>query len=199
MSGPASGLVSSELARDALLELVNIGSGNAMMSLHRLVGGGSIGLSVPDYVPRGDVVSLNGMAGQGVVIDLLISGVVKGTFLAAFDQASALALAGALMGHDVERLGGLEESALVEAINIISCSFLGALSVLLGGVLVPSPPHAGYGSLDELVQAHLDYTAAEVCLSSRFTAADDTFSGRIIFITDDKAALSMLEAIGVGV
>lgn len=199
MSSSAAGLVLNEVACDTLRELVNIGSGNAITSLNRLIGGAAIGLCVPECVHRHDVVLLDGVTGQGVVIDLIISGVIKGTFLAVFDQASAVAIAGALMGHDVEQIGGLEESALLEAINIISCSFLGALSSMLEGVLVPSPPHAGFGALEDLVQDHLDYTGAEICLSSRFTAADETFSGRIVFITDDEAALTMLEAVGVGV
>jgi chemotaxis protein CheY-P-specific phosphatase CheC len=189
----------SVAARDALCELVNIGSGKALTSLSQLLGGGRIHLSLPQHTGVVELGRLEGMADPGMLVRQTVEGVVACTFLALFDESSARRLATSLLAreHDVERIGSLEESALLEAVNILSCAFLGALGTLLGCVLIPSPPVAEYGSLAGLVRGGIDSVDQGLVFTTRFADERAGYRGRIIILTDDGAALAMLAAIGV--
>jgi chemotaxis protein CheY-P-specific phosphatase CheC len=184
------------LARDALKELISIGSGNALTSLNRMLGRGCISLSLPQYVPGNAAGDIEGLQRVGMGVHLVVKGEIACTFLALFDDASAKRLAGLLLDYPVEELGGLEESALLELVNIISCSFLGALGTMVRGVLIPSPPAAAYGRLADLVRIHARGTDV-VVLTTEFHDAAVGFSGRIVVLTEDHVASAMLSAVGV--
>jgi chemotaxis protein CheY-P-specific phosphatase CheC len=178
---------------------VNIGSGNALTSLTRLIGGGRISLHVPDCAAALNAGALPGLDADGIVVRMRVDGAVGLTFLAAFESASALRLAQILLAAAAppQKLDETGESAILEAVNILSCSFLGALSSLLHGVLVPSPPRAMYGRLAELVRSEVAKPEETVALSSGFEDADGGFSGRIVVLADVEAGSRMLEAVGV--
>jgi chemotaxis protein CheY-P-specific phosphatase CheC len=199
VTGWAGRALQSAVARDALCELVNIGSGNALTSLTRLIGGGRIALEVPDCVSGHQVNALTGLDAEGIVVRMKVEGAVAATFLAAFEHASALRLAQVLLAvaELPERLGEHGESAILEAVNICSCSFLGALGSLLRGVLVPSPPFAMYGPLADLVSKEVAEPEETVVLSSRFEDANGGFRGRILLTAGGEATSRMLEAVGI--
>jgi len=186
------------LARDALKELISIGSGNALTSLNRMLGQGCISLSLPQFVPGNAAADIEGLQQVGMGVRLRVRGEIACTFLTLFNDASAKRLAGLLLEQDdaVDELGTLEESALLEVVNIISCSFLGALGAMIHGVLIPSPPAAEYGRLADLVRAHARGTDV-VVLTTTFDDAAVGFSGRIVVLAEDHAARAMLHAVGV--
>jgi chemotaxis protein CheC len=185
------------LARDALLEVVNIGSGNALSSLSRLLGGDRVMPSVPELLTPEAMVGLADLDATGIMVTLNVTGAVPCAMLTLFDDAAASALVCELLGREPQAVffGAEEESSVVEAVNIISCSFLGALASMLRGVLVPSAPVAVYGRLSEVIRDHL---AADVwAVTSRFTASSATFSGRVVLVADPAAVATMLTALGV--
>lgn len=188
------------VSRDALCELVNVSSGNALTSLSRLIGGGRISLAVPSCVAATEAGELPGLDADGIVVRMEVDGVVALTLLAAFDGASALRLAQILLVADQTpaELGETEESAILEAVNIFSCSFLGALGRLLRGGLVPTPPRATYGHLREVVAQLVEEPDETAVVCSSFEAAGGSFSGRILVVVDREATSRMLEAAGAG-
>lgn len=192
----ASELDGDFVARDALGELCSIGAGNAVTSLNRLLGRGRIELGLPELA---SVTETPGdLRGTGLVVRLGIEGAVRGQLLALFDGPSACRLAGLLLGRTcAEPLAALEESAVVEAVNIISCSFLGALAALCGGVLMPTPPAAHWGDLRTL---WCGQQAAEptVALSNRFRDPALGFAGRLALMLPVASAGEVLGAVGLG-
>ena len=185
--------MTTAVQRDALKELVSIGSGNALTSLNRLLGRGRISLSVPECVAGELAAELGGLDRAGVGVHLSVDGEVDCTVLTVFDEGSARRVAGVLLGRDAGELGALAESALIEAVNIISCTFLGALGTMVQRVLIPGPPAAEYGRLADLVRGH----ARDVTLTTVFDDATVGFSGRILVLVDDPAARAILSAVGV--
>ena len=118
------------IVRDALGEVVNIGCGRALTSLVQMLGNGRIVPDVPQVIAGGDIGGLADLSAHGIAICLRANGPVSCTLCAAFSHRSAAALATALVGQTVEAItaGSVEESALMETGNIVSCAFLGALA-----------------------------------------------------------------------
>ena len=198
MTGCAEHIVSSDLARDALTEVMNIGAGNALSSLSRLVGGKRMLPSLPECMDSCAAGTLPGTEPHGIVVCIRVTGVIRCTVLVLFDDQSAWALAGELLGRPVDEasFGFEEEGAVVEAVNIISCSFLGALATLFHVVLTPTAPVAMYGRLKDLLADHLDVGC--VVLTSRFASASGAISGRLLLLADEEGVGSILQVLGVG-
>ena len=187
----------NRLAQDALMELVNIGSGNALSSLSRLVGGDCLMPSVPEMMTSEAVTDLADLDADGIVVSMTVVGAVECVMMMLFEQRSALELVAELLNRDplMLRLGPEEEGALAEAVNIISCSFLGALASMLRGVLIPSPPTTAQGRLADVTRDRLG--AGTWALTNRFAAVRGGLSGRVVLTGDDVAAGKILAALGV--
>ncbi|MBI3180046.1 MAG: chemotaxis protein CheC [Deltaproteobacteria bacterium] len=191
-------LMESSMARDALSELVNIGSGNAITSLTRLLGRGRVDMSLPEVMSGDEILDLRDLASQGVVVSLAVEGSMSLSFLVLFDTDSAKMLAGALAGGTPVEVGAFEQSALVEAVNIISCSFLGALASMVKGVLVPHAPQSHRGRLKDVVASAVTAPGL-IALTNQFVETESGVRGRILMLADSGAATRMLKAIGVEV
>ncbi len=189
-------LVDSSTGRDALAELLNIGSGNAVTSLSRLLGGGRLLTSSPEVLRGEEVTALRDLAGDGMVVGLAVDGSLSLSFMVLFDMASATELAGALAGGKVERLGAYEQSALLETVNVISCSFLGALASMIKGVLVPHAPQAHVGRLKDIVALAAGVPGL-IALTNEFVDSESGVRGRVLMLIDSGAATRMLKAVGV--
>jgi chemotaxis protein CheY-P-specific phosphatase CheC len=197
MMGSAPVVMAGDLARDALLEVTNISSGNALSSLSRLLGGDRLMLFVPELVTVDALSSMTGLEAKGLIVSMDVAGSVSCRLLVFFDDPSTLALAAELMSRDPATMtfGEEEHSAIVEVVNIISCSFLGALASMLRGVLIPSPPVAWHGVLAECLRHELSGGSAS--LTNRFEATSGAFSGRVVLIAGEAAAARIVEALGV--
>jgi chemotaxis protein CheY-P-specific phosphatase CheC len=187
---------SDDLARDVLGELVSIGCGNALTSLHRLLGGGPISMAPPRWVSC--AADIDRIDLPGVAVWVSIQGDPRCTILTLFDDRSAYRLAGTLLSRSrpVTALGPLEESAVLETVNIISCAFLGALGTMIHGVLIPSPPAMEYGRLVEILPPHLG-SENSVVVATGFHDARVGYAGHIVLVAEEGAAQVMLRAVGV--
>lgn len=199
----------SELQRDALREVANIGAGHAATALS-LMTGTKILISVPTitFAPLEDLASLVAFAdGEDVaLVPMAMSGSLQGHTILAFPLVTAHRLASLMLRRDPERgaaLSELESSALTEAGNILAGAYMTALSEFLRMILLPSPPSLSVGP----ARAVLARTAAETghtggvvfCVETEFLI-DDTggrLPGYFFLLPDADSLAAMLAAVRV--
>ncbi len=135
----------SELERDALTELVNIGVSRAAASLRSMVGR-QVLLSVPsiEIVGAREAAALirEREAGDLVAVRQDFAGAFSGRALLIFPQANSLELARAVIGDTATdaQAAELEEEALAETGNIILNNCLGSMANMLRQSLTMTLP-----------------------------------------------------------
>jgi chemotaxis protein CheC len=148
-------LILSELERDALTELVNIGVSRAAASLRKMIGE-QVFLSVPsvDIMTErmASVLIAEREVDELVAVRQAFSGAFSGRALLIFPQASSLELVRAVVGEAVppEDMAELEEEALAETGNIILNGCLASMANMLRRQLTMSIPevlHCSGGAL----------------------------------------------------
>jgi len=150
----------SDQQLDALRELANIGSGTAATALSRLVGR-TIDVSVPTALalPLAEAVDAVGTPDETVTAVVMpISGDLDAIVLLLFPPADAEVLCellGVRAGSEVGR------SALGEIGNILGSAYVGALGVMTGLELDPSPPETATDMLGAIVATVLANGAEE--------------------------------------
>lgn len=126
---------------DALREVANIGTGNAATALSQLINK-KIDITVPDVniVPFGDI--FTNIEGDEIVVGVIVRilGDAPGNILFIFEKETSLELIGMLMGCKQEYLNDMGNSVLCEVGNIMSSSYMNAISKLTGLYMIPSVP-----------------------------------------------------------
>ena len=126
---------------DALREVGNIGAGNSATALSQLLNR-KIDMTVPsiNIVPFRDIFSRIGGEElvSGVVVRVL--GDTPGNILFVFDKETALGVIESLTGECSDQISEMGNSVLCEIGNIISGSYLNAISKLTNLVIMPSVP-----------------------------------------------------------
>ncbi|MBI4727661.1 chemotaxis protein CheC [candidate division TA06 bacterium] len=131
---------------DALKEVSNIGAGHAATALSELAQQ-IILIDVPviEVKPLGEALTALALPGQKIAcVTVGISGDITGESLLLFTERDAMEFANRVLGR-VESikpvsLGQLEESALKETSNIMTCAYMNALGELLGVMVIPTAP-----------------------------------------------------------
>ena len=198
-----------DLHLDALREVGNIGAGTAATALSQMIGE-PVGMSVPrvrvlalEEVPDG----VGGAESLVAAVHLRVVGDAPGhiLFIAPLEVARNLAgllLAGMEPGErDEMGLSELERSALQELGNVLTSSYLIALTTLTGLHLEPSPPALGV----DMAGALLGTVLAEVSLSTDVALLIETAfeeggrhaAGDFLFIPTPEALGSVLTRLGV--
>jgi chemotaxis protein CheC len=141
----------SDLQRDALTELANLGVGRAAAGLSRMVAE-PIHLSVPavDILSRGESVRMleeRENAASLVAVGQGFRGALTGRALLIFPEARSLELVRAVVGQEpsLEEIADLEQEALAEVGNVIINGFLGTIANLLHRPLNTSLPCVARG------------------------------------------------------
>jgi chemotaxis protein CheC len=143
--------------KDALNELGNIASCHALTALAELTGA-----TIEIDVPRVEVVSI-GEVGKLIEMEKIVAGdFVKleggfsGYLQVLFPEKSAFLLVDALLCKKPGETKGIEtemdESALIEAGNILASSFCDAVADLLQFTLMPTPPSFAFDMAGALVE-----------------------------------------------
>jgi chemotaxis protein CheC len=149
----------SELERDALTELVNIGVSRAAGSLRKMVGR-EVLLSVPaiEIIGQLEAAALIDEREEGELIAVRqdISGAFSGRALLIFPQATSLELIRAVVDEQlsVDEAAEMEEEALAETGNIILNGCLGTMANMLRQTLTMTLPAVSRGKGDAFF--HLD-------------------------------------------
>ncbi len=149
-------LTLTDLERDALAELANIGVSRAASSLRKMIGQ-QVLLSVPS-VEVMDSKAAAALVGERegdnlVAVQQAFSGSFSGRALLIFPQAKSLELIKAIVGPDVADATDIEEEALAETGNIILNGCLATMANILNQSLTVSLPKVMRGTGSTLFES----------------------------------------------
>jgi chemotaxis protein CheC len=193
----------SDLERDALTELVNIGVSRAAASLRKMVGQ-QVLLSVPSV----EVVTQKAAAaliGERESADLVavrqdFSGAFSGRALLIFPQTNSLELVRAVVGTDlsIDDVAAMEAEALAETGNVILNGCLATMANMLKRSLTMSLPEVLRGDGRQFFQApDLDGDAGLVLfLYINFSVRDRDIRGYIAMLMDVPSLIALKILVG---
>lgn len=194
---------------DVLKEIGNIGAGNATTALATMLNI-KVDMSVPNValLPFDNISSFIGSEEQTVVGILLeIQGNIDGMMMFLFDMKSAHHLVNSLMMRDVHQdengmadFSEMEMSALNEIGNIVSGSYLSALSGLTGMKMVSSVPALSIDMLGALLSVPAiefgKYGDKLLMIQSEF-GEDDFVTGYFLLIPELESYDKILTSLGM--
>lgn len=141
----------SSLQMDALREVSNIGTGNAATALSML-----LDQKIDMTVPSINLIELSTLFDQvgedevaGIVVRVL--GDIPGSILIIFEKEVALDIIKLLTGKDENHFSELGCSALCEIGNILSGSYMNAISQFTGLSAIASVPAVSYDMLNAIL------------------------------------------------
>ena len=147
----------SEMERDALTELVNIGVSRAAVGLRQMLNQPVI-LSVPaiEIVNHLQAAEILGQRESETLVSVRqdFSGAFSGQALLIFPHSSSIALVKNLLGDDIapDDLAELENDALAETGNVLLNGCLGSMANMLNGTLRLATPTVVRGSSRSLFE-----------------------------------------------
>ncbi|MCL1996870.1 MAG: chemotaxis protein CheC [Defluviitaleaceae bacterium] len=196
----------NEMHFSALQELGNIGAGNAVTSLATMLGR-KIDMKVPN-VQVLDFKQISHIIGgpENPVAAVLVninSENINGMMMFIVELEKSHVLIGALMQRETKELGEIEMSALQEVGNILTGSYLGALSTIFGTTVDMSVP---YLSID-MAGSVLSVPAIEFAkvadsalfIESLFDADEGDISGYFILVPDQDSFRFIFGKMGLGI
>lgn len=130
---------------DALSEVSNIGAGNAATALSQLLNK-KVDMTVPaiKIIPFDSVFSK--VDEEDVVVGIIVRvlGETPGNILFLYERETAISIIKTLLGDDKVELDEMGNSVLCEIGNIISSSYMNAISKFTNLVITPSVPAVTY-------------------------------------------------------
>jgi chemotaxis protein CheC len=191
----------SDLQIDALRELANIGSGTAATALSGMLGR-PVDISVPNplLLPLNDAVDAVGTGDAEVTgVAIGIVGDLDATVLMLFTPETEAVLC-PLLG--VEAQTEIALSALQEIGNILGASYTGALGMMTGLELEPTPPQGAKDMLAAIVASVLlapgEDREAVLLLDSDLTVeGGDECSPSFMFIPSAGGVNELLARLGL--
>ena len=191
----------SEIERDAICELVNIGMGRAAKSLGKMVDDRVL-LTIPalELVEHGDVqVLLNGQPDFPVTaIKERFSGAFDGDAVLVFPEKHSMELVRSLLDEDmaVEFLSELEQESLLEVGNIVLNACLGTFINILQCRLEIELPVLCRGTVDAILGKEVkpDNTIYMV-MRIDFTTQKKMIKGYLIFLFDSDFTATFLKQV----
>jgi chemotaxis protein CheC len=195
-----------ELQLDALREVANIGAGHAATALSQMTNH-RIMIAVPEVNVRRleEVTDLVGRADEVVAAVLMhMMGDLTGRTLVLFPERSARMLCDILFRRTpgaTTEFGGMEQSGLKEAGNILASAYMNALSDFMGMMLVPSVPSLVVDlSAAVLTSAYLNFGHARdfvfcVETSFRVEGTPEPLRGHFLLLPDMPSLRAIFDAI----
>ncbi|WLV25783.1 chemotaxis protein CheC [Aciduricibacillus chroicocephali] len=196
---------------DVLREIGNIGAGNAATSMSLLTNQ-KVDMDVPvvQLIPFGQVMELIGGADELVVaIYLRILGEAPGTVYFIMSLAEAEQLVRQII-HDNSFTLGMEEeiddfaiSALMEAGNILTGSYLSALSDFININMQPSIPNLAIDMAGAILSVGLielsNVTDYAIVIDTRMNNDEDRnrFKGHFFLLPDTETVPKIFNALGI--
>ncbi|MCX9012131.1 MAG: chemotaxis protein CheC [Candidatus Methanoperedens sp.] len=187
---------------DALKEVGNIGIGNATTSLSQMVNK-QVDISLPDLklIPLIKVPILVKNADPVVGIIQELRGDSKGFLVFLLSRNSAKTLVKLVLGQAEETatFNEMEQSVLKELGNIMSGTYITALSNFLGIAIGLSPPNQVYDMSDAIINQLVGMMSLDVddvlFLRTEFTVGSEKIDGRMIIFTDSVSLSKILTAV----
>ncbi|MDR1066752.1 MAG: chemotaxis protein CheC [Clostridiales bacterium] len=192
---------------DFLRELSNIGTGNAVSSLAKLLNG-KVSVALPnvrvaDFAKIADFIGGSENIIAGVLVD--ISGGLSGMMMFLMERGEAKKLSVSILGEnggeDGDSFNPIELSMLAEIGNILVCSYIDSLSRITGKKILPSTPHVAIDTANAILSApatEFGKTSDEVFfVESTFCDYLQRISGFFMFIPNLDNVTTIFEALGV--
>lgn len=194
----------SDFQKDALIELANIGSGNAATALSQLIGK-NIKLSVPsiNFIPVVKITE-NAKNKNEIVaaVYLRIYGEITAKALIIFPKEKIFPILDLVMKRktgETKELGENEQSALKEIGNIIVSAYLNAIAKFIGLNSVPSVPALAIDMIEAIFQtisseiAEIDEEA--LLIENDMIEETSQISTTLIIIPDKDAMIKIMDAL----
>lgn len=189
---------------DVLKELANIGVGNAITSLSTMINEEKVQMDVPvaTLALLQDLPELLGGAEVPVAgIYIEAHGDIKLTILFVLSLESASTLISLLVPGSQGELNEMGMSALIEVGNILTSSYLNALSLMTNLQMLPSPPQIAVdmsGAIISAVMAGAHIVDDEVVLlKTTLNTMQTHISGHILILPDRGALKRIFTLLGI--
>ncbi len=197
-------LTLSELQRDALKEVGNIGAGHAATALSQLLNA-TVKLSEPtiDVLKFRDLSNRLGAGERPVAaLHMYIRGEAPGQMVVLFDREQAQEFVNVFIKRiigDIQIFDSIIDSTLKELGNIIAGSYLTALISLTGVNLLPSVPTLSYGTVQAAFRTLMSILPDQdvFLIESQFLDKDRAVSGQFILIPETGSLEPLLSVFGV--
>jgi chemotaxis protein CheC len=190
---------------DVLKEIGNIGAGNAVTSLSKMLNK-RVAMKVP-RVTLEDFKNISNFIGgpENIIIGILVglSGDINGIMMFLVEMKSARKYVEILFGSPPagKDFNEMEQSALQEIGNIMSSAYLGSLSNLTNKKISPSVPQLAI----DMAGAILSVPAIEfgkvsdkvLLIESVFEAEEKDISGFFVLVPDPPSFQIILSSLGV--
>jgi chemotaxis protein CheC len=198
----------SDLERDALREVANIGAGHAATALSQMTGE-RIMISVPEVSIRQleEVATLVGPADTVIAGVLMhVMGDFTGRTLVVWEEGSARALCTLLLHRPPPQPTGfdaMQQSTIKETGNILCSAYLNALSDFLGMMLLPSVPALVVDLAGAvLTTAYLNFGSERdtvFCVETRFRVegSNEMLTGQFLLLPDPPSLTAIFDAIRI--
>ena len=198
----------SDLERDALREVANIGAGHAATALSQMTGS-KIMISVPQVSIRAleDVATLVGPPDTVIAGVLMhVMGDFTGRTLVVLEERSARALCTLLLRRPPPSPTGfdaMQQSTIKETGNILCSAYLNALSDFLGMMLLPSVPALVVDLAGAvLTTAYLNFghdrdTVFCVETDFRIEGSNESLTGQFLLLPDPPSLSAIFDAIRI--
>ena len=192
----------TDFQHDALKEVGNIGIGQATTSLSQMVNK-RVDISLPDLklIPLVEVPQLVTAEAPVVGIVLELKDDAKGYLLLLLSHDSAKLLIKLILGdvQEEEAFDEMEQSVLMELGNILTGTYVSALSNLLGISLGLSPPLQTYDIAEAIVNQIVIFMSQDVddvlLLNTEFSVDEEKIDGKILVFTDAESLKLILDSI----
>ena len=195
-----------DTAVDILQEVGNIGIGNAATALAEFLNT-KVNVTVPraSLVPVEEVFDHVGGVEEIVAAVLLrVEGDLSGTVLFVFSEGSVLKLISQLLGQPIgslEEIGGMGESVLMEVGNILTGSFLNAISMMSNLTIIPAVPLFTFDMLGSIISSSLLGTGMVedqvLLIETKLAQEGDEVTGNLLFFFDVGTLNSLLNSLQV--
>jgi chemotaxis protein CheC len=197
-------LTLSDLQRDALKEVGNIGAGHAATALSQLLNT-TVKLAEPtiDVLKFRDLSSRIGAGERSVAaLHMYIRGEAPGQMVVLFDRDQAAEFVNVFIKRiigDIQIFDSIVDSTLKELGNIIAGSYLTALISLTGINLLPSVPTLSYGTVQAAFRTLMSILPDQdvFLIESQFLDKDRAVSGQFILIPETGSLEPLLSVFGV--
>ncbi|MHB8462620.1 MAG: chemotaxis protein CheC [Vulcanimicrobiaceae bacterium] len=202
MSQPQVSL--SDIQKDALKEVGNIGAGHAATALSQLLNA-KINLSEPriDVIKFRDLASRVGHANRVVAaLHMYVRGEAPGQMVVLFDREQALDFVSQFLQRvigDIQIFDSIADSTLKELGNIIAGSYLTAIIQLTGMNLLPSVPTLSYGTVQAAFRTLMSILPDQdvFLIESSFLDKEREVAGQFILIPETGSLKPLLQVFGV--
>ena len=190
---------------DVLKELANIGVGNALTSLSQMLNDEKVEMDVPvaTLALLQDVPDQLGGAELPVVgIYIESHGDINLTILFVLSMESAASLIANLLPGSQGEFDELGLSALTEVGNILTASYLNALSFMTNLSLLPSPPNLALDMAGAIIGTVIGETSQVddhlILLKTVIRTEDDAIEGNVLILPDFGSFKKIFSLLGAG-